>query len=144
MNGERPTVMIISFHGYSILPLKSNYRQMNRLLIFLLCLSAQHVFSVNWKEKNLSWKTSNKNIIELHSAQFDFSTRKPRAMYKEDISDKQPVNSNIHSILKSRSVANSVLASGKWVKARTNQSGIHKITLSLIHISEPTRLGMIS
>ncbi|HZK93160.1 MAG TPA: type IX secretion system sortase PorU [Prolixibacteraceae bacterium] len=103
---------------------------MNRLLIFLLCLSAQHVFSVNWKEKNLSWKTSNKNIVELHSAQFDSSTRKPRAMYKEDISDKQPVNSNIHSILKSRSVANSVLASGKWVKARTNQSGIHKITFA--------------
>src|SRR5665647_1317584 len=105
---------------------------MNRLLIFLLCLSVQHVSSVNWKEKNLSWITNDKNTDESQSAQFDSSTRKPRAMYKDGITNKQPVNSNIHAILKSQSVANSVLASGKWVKARTNQAGIHKITFSAL------------
>ena len=105
---------------------------MNRLLIFLLCLSVQHVSSVNGKEKNLSWITNDKNTDESQSAQFDSSTRKPRAMYKDGITNKQPVNSNIHAILKSQSVANSVLASGKWVKARTNQAGIHKITFSAL------------
>src|SRR5664279_1395490 len=34
------------------------------------------------------------------------------------------------SNLKSLSVVKSVLATGKWIKAQTNQSGIHKITFA--------------
>ena len=105
---------------------------MNRLLIFLLCLSVQNVFSVNRKENNLSWITSNKNTVDPLSAKYDSSTLKPQAIYKNSIADKQLVNSNISAILKSQPVANSVLASGKWVKARTNQSGIHKITFAAL------------
>jgi len=105
---------------------------MNRLLIFLLCLSVQNVFSFNRKEKTLSWITNNKNTDEQQTALSDPSTRKQQAMYKDGFIDKQPVNSNVNAILKSQPVANSVLASGKWVKAGTNQSGIHKITFAAL------------
>ncbi len=97
---------------------------MNRLLIFLLCLSFQNVFSVNRKEKDMSPVIAEKNPGVRLS---DSSTLKS-PIY----ADKLQFRTLSNIILKSTPIENSVLASGKWVKAQTNQSGIHKITFAAL------------
>ena len=97
---------------------------MNRLLIFLLCLSFQNVFSVSRKNKYLSTVIAEKSSPVQ---QIDSTTIK-----SVNHTDKLYFSSPENIIQKSAPIENSVLASGKWVKARTNQSGIHKITFAAL------------
>ena len=97
---------------------------MNRLLIFLLCLSFQNVYSVNRKNKYLSTVIAEKSSL-IH--QIGSTTIK-----SVNHTDKLYFSSPETIIQKSAPIENSVLASGKWVKALTNQSGIHKITFAAL------------
>ena len=72
---------------------------MNRLLIIIILMSSQNIFSNSKLEKKMVFEIQHPNL------------------YTSDT-------------LKSNPVVNSVLAKGHWVKVRTNQSGIHKITFS--------------
>ncbi|HEY3390412.1 MAG TPA: type IX secretion system sortase PorU, partial [Prolixibacteraceae bacterium] len=66
------------------------------------------------------------------SAENDSLTSNPLSALNNYIADKPIINQSPSLILKNLPVANSVLASGKWVKASTNQTGIHKVTYTAL------------
>jgi hypothetical protein len=101
---------------------------MKRLLIVLLLLSVQQVFSFSGIGNNLSWINKLQISKELQPLRNDSSTQ--RSISSPDLygNIKLPDSISNGRILKSTPVENSVLASGKWIKVSTDQSGIHKVT----------------
>jgi hypothetical protein len=101
---------------------------MKRLLIVLFLLSVQQVFSFSGIGNNLSWVNGLPVSKEHQPWRNDSSTLRSIASPNHYSDIKLPDNTSNGKILKSTPVNNSVLASGKWIKVRTDQSGIHKVT----------------
>ena len=89
---------------------------MKRLLIILLLFYCQNIFSIELVNNDLALMFGKKMESGFNdSSSFDSSSA----------SASIGINS-----LKSLPVANSLLASGRWIKVRTSQSGIHRITFA--------------
>jgi len=99
---------------------------MDRLLIIILLLLSQQVFSFNRMESCLL------QIIEGKDSVLQQTAPKMNLPNDNYIIEQQIIRPAEFYELKSLPITNSVLATGRWIKAGTNQSGIHRISFSAL------------
>jgi len=99
---------------------------MKRLLVILLLFYVQNVFSNNLGKNDLALIFGAKGEPGFNDSPPFNSGSTPDSIGAK----KQSVNSSGINSLKSNQVTNSALASGRWIKARTSQSCIHRITFA--------------
>jgi len=99
---------------------------MKRLLVILLLFYVQNIFSNNLGKNDLALIFGAKGEPGFNDSPPFNSGSTPDSIGAK----KQSVNSSGINSLKSNQVTNSALASGRWIKARTSQSCIHRITFA--------------
>jgi len=99
---------------------------MNRLLVLLILFTTQNVYSVSLAVRNLTFLKENSNSMICESDELSFV--RDYNWLKTRETDSVVLNEDTKSAI----IANSLLASGRWVKVQTGQSGIHRITFAAL------------
>ncbi len=99
---------------------------MKRLLLLLLVISGQDVFSSRLKENTFSDMFS-----RISLSLYQESDKQSIAEVKREDDSELAEQNNSKDVQISPST-NSILVSGRWVKAQTTMTGIHKITFSAL------------